>query len=234
MPNTLAVVTHQSDTGLAKDNVVNTFALDQFSSSNAPADRTTITDALIAFYNTAPAPEPSPICNFLSPVLDITANRSSVKLYDIPAPGVPMGSPYFTRAFTLGAPAGAATALPSEVAVAITLEADGRADAAVELGNGTRPKSRHTGRLFIGPLNNQSITVVAGVARPNTNMLTTFRQAVANLQAAIQAVPAADLAVWSRADNLVRALEAVSTDNAFDTQRRRGEAPTSRVRLVLP
>jgi hypothetical protein len=39
--------------------------------------------------------------------------------------------------------------------------------------------------------------------------------------------------VWSRKDAQVRPVAAVSIDNAFDIQRRRGEEPTLRTRTAL-
>lgn len=243
MADTLVTVTFESDTGLPADRVVNTFAIDQFDATAADAPTlSAMATAFANFYNAVPARNDrggsalvTSVKDYLSPVLDVNANRSLVRFYNIPAvAGAPMGSPAHQQAFTLAAPAsGAATPLPSEVAVVATLEAGGRADAPVESGF-TRPKSRYTGRVFIGPLNSNAVQVVGGVARPALNMLDTILGALDVLDSAIDTASlAADLGVYSRADNMVRSVSHVSIDDAFDTQRRRGEKAAGRRRIAV-
>lgn len=235
----LVTVTHESLTGLVQDRVVNTFAVNQADPADVDAE---FMNAWTRFFNVAPAGVDraggafgTGLCNYLSPVLDRTANRSTTRVYEIPAVPGPLGSPVAAQSFTLGPAAGAATALPSEVACVLTLEAAGRADAPVEIqGGAVRPKQRFTGRLFIGPLNSAAVTIVGGVARPANVFQDLMIEAFRALDDDIRAEhPTHDLAVWSRSDDLVRPVAHVSVDNAFDTQRRRGEDPTARRRVAL-
>lgn len=239
----LATVTIQSDTGVPTDAVVNTFAINQYTPSTATStENQNVALAFVNFYVSSPGGTTrtgsaltGSISSYLSPVLNNSAGMMTVRLYDIPAPGNLMGSPAYTMTQTLIASAlSSPTPIPSEVALAVTLEAGGRENAAVELGNGTRPKSRYTGRIYIGPLNNHAVTTLNGVARPATLFADVCINAVNALDQAIRTVNvAADLAVWSRVDGLVRAVRAVSVDDSFDIQRRRGEKPSLRRRVLL-
>jgi hypothetical protein len=121
------------------------------------------------------------------------------------------------------------------MALAITLEAIGREDAAVEASGGaSRPKQRRTGRVYVGPLNTIA-SATTGTSRPTAGIITHFLEAVDVLNADLISLSNGEaLGVWSRSDATVRALEAVSIDNAWDTQRRRGVAATARTRNTLP
>jgi hypothetical protein len=72
-----------------------------------------------------------------------------------------------------------------------------------------------------------------GDQRPATNFLISLRQA----GVALASRPAGSLgpfwAVYSPTDQALRQVVEVSTDDAFDTQRRRGSDPTSRVRAFI-
>lgn len=245
----LAKVTLSSDTNLAADSVVNTFA---FSNVDDMTDFTldSISEALQAFYRTIPTGGLAPLADYLSPVLSNATLGSTVDIYDItgklaqdPVTGkMPLvGSPAFTESFTLQAPApGGVTPLPSEVAYVVTLEAFGREDAPVELDDDAdfgaernRPKQRHTGRLYLGPLNSLCTQVVSGVCRPSAALRDTARLAVAQLASTVFGANGALLAVWSRKDGVLRTVDNVSVDDSFDTQRRRGEKASVRLRYDL-
>lgn len=243
MPDLLAVVTHQSETGLPKDSVSNTFAVNGGPPVGDLVSLGLVADAFIALYNAQPGGLTrtgqnsfESIARRLSSVLDTGALRSSVKLYDALAglgPGN-MGAPLFVKPFTLAGTDNTKSAFPSEVAVVVTLEAVGRAGAAVELPGGQRPKSRRTGRFFIGPVNSGTATSDNGVIRPDPDFQDLCINAVLKLDADLGAIlPAMDLGVFSRVDGVVRPVEFVSVDNAFDTQRRRGEAATTRRRVPM-
>ena len=257
---TLVTTTFEMESGLVEDRVVNTFAIGQgvgeitdsgggLQPTSAEAD--TIANAIRDFYVADPGALLASVSDFLSPKFDNNPNRATVRFYNIGANmnalrivdgGVPAGSPIWTRTFTLTGSASGADGLPSEVALAVTLETLGRADAPVEApdagdpgGLVDRPKQRRTGRLYIGPLNITTMNHAGVAVRPSAGFTDVVRQAVGDLQADIAVLTGEFfLGVWSRADGQIRALEAVSTDDAFDTQRRRGESAIARTRLALP
>lgn len=245
----LATVTLASDTGLVKDSVVNNFAINSMANDDLLGEQTAVMDALIAFYNATPpgvdrigSSFNSGLSAFLSPVLSTTANACEVALYDISdhLDGSPHGSPFIQKAFTLDSDPGG-TALPSEVACVLTLEAVGRDTAPVNVPGGpagpvgdTHPKARLTGRIYLGPLGANAITVTASVARPSNVLQDMLLAAAIQLDAAVRlTTPAADLGVWSRTNQEIVPVAFVSVDNAFDTQRRRGDSATARRRLPV-
>jgi hypothetical protein len=246
----IAKVTLTSDTGLAADAVTNTFSFTNVPDiANGTLDA--ISEALQGFYRVVPSGGLAPLADYLSPTLSNATLGASIDMYDatgklaqnVVTGKMPLlGSPKFEEKFTLQAPAPAGvTPLPSEVAYVLTLETGDRADAPVEVddagdfgGERDRPKQRHTGRIFIGPLNSLAITTTNGVARPSTALRDTSRLALEDLKelAALNA-GGSDLAVWSRKDGIMRPVEFVSQDDSFDTQRRRGEKPSVRIRTAI-
>lgn len=241
-----AVVTLESLTAEEKDNVTNTFAIGG-TVSEADVDPTmeaALNAAFADFYNAVPtgATAGNALGVFLSTTLSRVANANRLDLYDTTGllDGAPHGSPFSSTLWTL-TPA-SATAYPSEVACCVTLESSGRADAPVETPDGTdsdslvdRPQQRHTGRVYIGPLATVAGSVVSSVSRPSAGFLDCVRLAVKDLNADIIAATAGAgwLGVWSRKDASIRPVAFVSTDDAWDTQRRRGEGPTGRTRIAV-
>lgn len=240
-----AVVTHQSDSADLADNVTNTFSIGGIISEEdvTVAMELAFNQAFDDFYSAMPAGAVAPVGFYFSPALDNTALASRLDLFDVTThlDGTPHGSPFSATLFTLDA-SGASKALPSEVALAVTLEGVGRDVAAVEAPDGAdpggaidRPKQRRTGRIYLGPLGDNATVAGAGVCRPLAAFMNVARLALQKLNDDIEAATGGDgwLSVWSRADQAMYRLVAVSTDDAFDTQRRRGEAPTARTRLVI-
>lgn len=229
----LAVVTLPSVTGLAKDNYVNTWAIaEHVDNVTSDAKEASILSALADFY--------VGMGGIFSSAVSRAANACTLKLYDITGhlDGTPHGSPIQLGAFGMPAPA-AGIDFPSEVAIAVTLEGTHRADSAVEVGTPpVRPKQRHTGRVYLGPLRD-TISDHGSPCRPAAASMTSIRTAVDTLDNALRAIgtigllPMYSLGVWSRKNATIYPLANVSTDNAFDTQRRRGEASTARTRTVV-
>lgn len=168
---------------------------------------------------------------WLSPVLQRVNQVHELLVYDIAgelaAAGSGIGSPIDGVVFAIPA-ANTTVGLPGEVAVCLSYRAE-IAGAPVEgPGGTTRPRSRRTGRVYLGPLCTQALAEAPPDAtRPAPSMRNDFLAAGADLR------DNADhfWCVWSRVDNQLRAVQEVWVDNAFDTQRRRGTAPTSRVTL---
>lgn len=240
--NVLCKATLFCESGIPEDAVTNSFAVCQVDDLTAPT-LDAIWTAIKNFYITQPTGAIIPLSDCLSPGLANGVDSARIDLYDLTGHegGVGlMGPPIKTDTFNLPAPA-AGTALPTEVACCFTLEAVGRAAAAVEVADDgdagsepNRPKQRHTGRLFIGPLNTTCIQLVAGQPRPSSSLRDTGNLAVKELDADL-AVNAggAHLGVWSRKDATVREVDHVSCDDSFDTQRRRGSIVTARTRIVV-
>jgi hypothetical protein len=199
--------------------------------------------AIRDFYTVQPPGAAAAVSGFLSGELADAANAHTIKLYSVAIAqfgGEPHGSNFDLSTFAL--PGQTGVNLPSECACVLTLETGGRADAPVETADGPdagfavdRPKQRHTGRIYVGPLNSNTVTGGLIAARPTPGFQETLRLAAKQLATAAEAiiVDTPFLAVWSRKDRAFRSVEFVSTDDAFDTQRRRGVLPTSRTRLSL-
>jgi hypothetical protein len=232
-------------TGLNDDVVVHTWAA---LAGTSVADITAAqledaTDDLIDGYNTVPsgtyafggssANVYSP-ANLLSGSISRVADACEVRVYDLTSVGNSgrVGSPIYARPWTLGARTASGNDLPGEVAIVVTLEGEGRASAAVELANGQRPKQRRTGRTFWGPLHSSAAGAVAGVMRPHAAAAGAFLEATRRIHNSWAAVGTGleGMGVWSRSENFIHLLEAVSVDDAFDTMRSRGVSPTQRTR----
>lgn len=240
----LAQVTLPHKSGLARDQIVNTFTL---FGETAASSLTALADDIISFYtatNDASGDATHSLCNWLSPIISRVASQASVRLYDIGGhlDGSPHGSPIFSKLWTVSG-ASYTTVLPTEVCVAVTMEAVGRAAAPVETPDsadaGTardRPKERLTGRIYFGPLpvESQSYEGVTGVAKVNPTLAGNLRKSVNAVHDKLKARnPDGGLGVWSRKNAQVVPLANVSTDDAFDIQRRRGERALVRTREAV-
>lgn len=186
---------------------------------------------------------------YLSTGLSRVANAIQLKLYlldgkelaTVPA-GAPAGtkprppshgSPIATDLESMTASA-SAVGLPEEVAAVLTLRARDYELMAIEVPDDgdedsvpQRPRQRFSGRVFLGPLADVTMTTTSGKSR----LAGVFQTAV--LDAADRFHDALDTAgynwcVWSRMDGLFRPIDTVQIDDAFDTQRRRGVKPTAR------
>lgn len=135
--------------------------------------------------------------------------------------------------------------LPAEVAVCLSMR---------DTTNVTVPKARRTGRIYFGPLNQGVMGEGGGlVQRPAANLNADLRAAAQGLSTAIAAAGGA-LVIYSRpfggrplterpnrtplAALPARAaayysVDQVWVDDAFDTQRRRGERATAKTTTVL-
>lgn len=161
---------------------------------------------------------------YMSPTLSRATGGCLLQLYDVS--GHLDGSasnhpPYGQYTWTLGG--GGGTSLPSELSTCLSVHADftGIPEHAI----GERPRGRHRGRIFIGPMAQSALTQDS----------TSHRGTVAAQVRETLAAAAADLltlepswSVWSRKDSLMRAIVGGFIDDAWDIQRRRGEEPNTR------
>lgn len=241
--DTLATLLLKGASGLADDVYVNNFAITNVP-DHLPATNTAIAGALYNFITVEPTDGLAKMEDYLSPVIvRDPALGMQVKLYDITGhlDGTPHGSPYYTHGGALIGTLVTGQGLPSEVACKITLEATGRAAAAVEVADGAdpdakpdRPKARLTGGFYFGPLNDVAIEYDGDIPRVNNSLRDTARLAVKDLSDHIFLnAGGANLGVWSRKNGVIVPLEAVSVDDAFDTVRSRGEKPSLRERTAI-
>ncbi len=106
---------------------------------------------------------------------------------------------------------GTETALPTEVALCLSYY-------------GVSNTKRNRGRIYVGPL------TVAG-SNNNSRPVAALQTALLDLADRLSSVGTTlvDWQIVSRASNTRQRIQQVWVDNAFDTQRRRGLAPTARV-----
>ena len=235
MSLTLASVVFQHMSGLSQDRMVNDFVFDHSDNLQNPALATGIANAVRDFYNVR-LPSGADIAAYLSPVIDRGANKTEVRMYDITndLTGTPHGSPEATRFFTLD-PVVGNTALPSELAVCLTMRGDygDEPEFGTETGPGggrLRLRARRRGRLYIGPLETQVIAGDPTTKRPLVSA--SFRTPITLAAKTLMDMPDLDWRVWSRVNGETYSIKECWVDDAFDVQRRRGEDPIARTTVT--
>lgn len=214
-----AIATLSRKSGLPEDKSVNVFHFDSDDGFTKVENAQQITSRLHDFYKA--------IESYLSTVL---ASSLTVQVYDLedPEPRVPINE--FT--YTDINPAG--TALPDEVAVCLSFQAE--KESGVD-------QARRRGRVYIGPLA-QLAGQLAGTTADatyvvNPAFITALGTAGANLfggtgvNRPVQSIFSPT--IYAATGNLDQAMSDVADywiDNAFDTQRRRGRAATSRTHFA--
>lgn len=174
---------------------------------------------LTEFYNVAQGGGGNRIVDFISRVVNVALTE--LKVYDLneAAPRLPeTRNPTITQT-------GTTTVLPNECAVVMSY-ASGTLN---ENGGTIAPRRR--GRIFLGPLTSNSATFTVGTdpdVRVNSGLLSTIQLAGEFL---LDDVSTDEMAwvQYSRMNNLALAVTGGFINNRLDTQRRRGEAETTRV-----
>jgi hypothetical protein len=195
--------------GLARDQVVNTWTF----AAEADLDAgmlTTLESALTDFYNgNTVAGTGLSVANFIGPTMSRTI-APTFKHYDLDGHlnGTAVGSPVRVQPMALLGAGNGGTGLPAEVSCCLSSHADFGTDAEFGPGGLSRPRARDRGRVY---------TLIDAGRR-----LFSF-----------PSLPASWV-VWSRKAAAVKNVVAISVDDAFDTQRRRGERPNVRTTWTLP
>lgn len=215
-------------TGLPEDEVINDFAFKGPIAGVGTDEATDAFNVIDTFYRTNTAGG-SAVGKWISQSVS-RAVTHRLEAYHITAG--PLGSPFATQDW-LGppVPAEAGNNLPNEVAAVLSFHAS--LTGIAEEAGATRPKARRRGRIYVGPL----LTGAVDVTTPNPHMSDLFQLTLR--QAAVRLRDEASVLwgdgdegmgwqVWSRADAILRPVVGGWTDTAPDTQRRRGQAPTSR------
>lgn len=222
--------------GLARDTVVNTFTFSAEADMGA-TEMAVIESALTDFYNgTDTGGTGLTVASFIGPTMSRTI-APVFKHYSLDGHlnGTAVGSPVRTQNMALLGAGNGGTGLPAEVACVLSYHADYTTDPEFGPGGATRPRARDRGRLFIGPLSaNGCISQEATTLRPyvSDNLRNTLL-AAANRLSSFAGLPAF-WAVWSRKNAAVHQAIGASVDDAFDTQRRRGERPNVRTTISFP
>lgn len=200
--------------GLGQDDVVNTWAFvgaGLANETNATAAALRLQD----FYEGVHTPSTTPVLSYYP--ADSFNGSGTIKVYDItqPEPRVPIIElPITLTEF------GTSDALPEEVALCLSFQA---------VPNPGQAQARRRGRVYLGPFGTAALGNEGTNDRPVPN--SALREAVQYAAADLLAASDAEMswAVWSRAAGALYAVDNGWIDNAWDTQRRRGLDPTSRL-----
>lgn len=202
-----AQVVFRGKSGSAQDVYTNTFYFLKKVALTDHADMAeALADQLLTFYTVK---DPgivggAAISTFLSSAVIETAME--VRVYDLgdPTPRYPI---VLSRTLT----GMQATAIPSEVTACLSLVAE-------------QNQPRQRGRIYLGPLTNGSIVVANGRAQVADNL----RIGALGAARALMNINDHDWVLWSPTDQQFKRFTGAWMDNAFDTQRRRGEEATNR------
>jgi hypothetical protein len=224
--DTLVRAVMTASTGLVADQIVNDFAF-QWTGGGEPAeanynDLFTAVDAFYNYTTTTTRKTGYYISNYV--------NRSAtheLQAYEIAVGG--LGSPVFTDDW-LGPATAAGNGMPPECAGVLSFHAD--LTGILEESGATRPKARRRGRVYVGPLDGAAIDP----STPPYLLISAFQTTIkesANQMASLADADGWTWAVWSRKDVQLRAVVGGWTDNAPDTQRRRGPKSTARSTFTI-
>lgn len=202
MPDTIIQVVLRTSDAIPANFVTNQFCIQNM--GNADGNEAGITSAIADFYDD--------IRNAIySNVIAETGHVA--KFYT--AGGAAPNYPYSEETWDFTAAPGG-TALPREVAVCLSFQG---------LRIPGTPQARRRGRIYLGPCQ----TGVVSNGRPLLAIRTTIVNAAQTFYTNVETVdPTYSWAVWSTRDATAVPLRNCWVDDAFDTQRSRGDAPTER------
>jgi hypothetical protein len=230
VPTYKTVVTIQRKSGIDRDAVQNVFHLAAPSGAPSSTDFGNAMGHIKNFYDD--------IASALSSCLSVAPNSILVEFTKLtaekPAPGTGLGPPQ--SAGTVSFATGPVTVgLPSEVSACLTLDGTVITDAEEGPG-GIRPASRKRNRKYIGPLSVNASTAESVTLEPKLTsqvralIIQAFlEELVTGLESKGWLPMVFSPTLWS-----VLPILSVWIDNAFDTQRRRGEDATSRQTDPMP
>lgn len=220
--DTLAVVHMTNTDGLLANEFVNTFSFRR-TTTPVEANFLAMVGAIDDFYNT-PGTSGNPISEYIGEAVDRGATHQ-IDFYKIQVGS--LGSPIWSEPW-LGpaAPGTANSNLPTEVAAVLSFHAD--LTGVLEESGGTRPRARRRGRVFIGPLTTGGVVIADDSPLLSSAIRTSMAEAAVELMNSGD-VTGNNWGVWSRSNVEVYPVVGGWTDNAPDTQRRRGPASSSRI-----
>jgi hypothetical protein len=205
----------QDITLLAKDRYVNTYYVDDGASTTfVPADAAA---AVAGFY--------MGITSYISPQVYTATGTVAVYRMSDPRPRAPI----WTQPLVLNV-TGAQAPLPAEVALCMTMHAD-----PVPLP--VKPMSWR-GRVYIGPLNQSAMNAPSATgadrgSRPGAPFIHDLLAAGLTMANALEAT-GGRLCIASFKQHMAYPVANLSVDDAWDTQRSRGDRPGARSLALIP
>lgn len=230
--------------GTPADDIVNNFTIAGNTDGLYVSEVVGVLQAVADFYRATGPNHAITLASIMSREIDGGADRTWVKAYDISdvLGGGFMGSPIAAYTYAFPTVQGGSS-LPRELAAVLRFETASRAASPVEGADNLalgppdadtkrdRPKSRETGRIYIGPLN---FAVLSNNLDSSVN--STLRDVATgaglDLHNALKAINPAilGLGVWSRQSAKVSPVKSFYMDNAMDVIRKRGQKPTAGTR----
>lgn len=200
------------DNGLNKDAVINTWHHVTVNNPPSTADKDAIVAQLLNFY-TSPANGAG--TQLVAQMAKYLNGPIEYKLYNLAdaKPRSPIRTGTFAASFSSNS-----TPLPGEVALVLSLRADPV--------SGVDPK-RLRGRVYLGPWGAYNTTSDTADGRPDATLITNILAAAKVLMDAGNVTGAPKLVVYSEAGFLSSVVTKCVVNDAWDTQRRRGAAPTA-------
>lgn len=196
--------------GSPKDVYTNTF---YFRNESGPGSSAQMADNLATdlqeFYGTAPTDVASPVSISSRMSGAVIADNPELRVYDLgqPAPRYPIIR-FLTIDFNT------TSYFPSEVAACLSYVAAEN-----------QPRSR--GRIYLGPLAANTAVVADGRATIDAN----FRTCALASSRRLMLKPNHTWELWSPTSGQMKTITGLWMDNAFDTQRRRGEEASGRLTI---
>jgi hypothetical protein len=225
MAHYMAQVALAADTNLPRDVAVNTW---HFESDPEGVSHVTIAELIAELvadvYRRVAPPNTQTVASLLSASLATSGHRC--KVYDMST--LPPHEPLANLAFTV--PATGGNAAPAEVALCLSYKADPAPPI---------PAARLRGRIYFGPFALDGSKIFdSATGRPIStgagNVVDTILNAVEDMSDRLYASPSIiNWSTWSKAGGVLAPVTSMYIDDAWDTQRRRGPAPTTRRTLAV-
>jgi hypothetical protein len=198
------------NTGLPEDQYVNNFYFRNDFINGSPQEIHDAMQAAVEGFYTTLDPVGGNILGFLSAEI----GNATVKSYDLgqAAPRYPIVPPTTSTIIPSGG-----SQLPRETALVCSFSS----------GNGPRAK----GRVYLGPLGGNTLDATGDAPRPSSNFMAAVAAGAENLLATSENV------TWVTVSPTAGTSGVVTdgwVDNAWDTQRSRGAAPTMRIDWPRP
>lgn len=222
--NFRAMAVFQGKSGFPEDRFINSWGFRNTALTGSPQDvADTIGTVLDAFYF-GPTPSARPLSGYMHPTVDFPA--SEYRVYDLGQ--APPRDPYIV-AMTPGASTPSGSALPAEVAAVLSFvgaaqgwqgDVDGTDTDPINL-----PRRSRRGRIYLGPLGGNA----AEQTSDRFHISSTYMADV--VDRALNVLNTSENVTWRLVSPTMGAVTDVTggwIDDAFDTQRRRGLAPTTR------
>lgn len=225
MATVLTTLAFESVSGKPEDRFVNNWVCTTPTAGFVEAEWFQFVADLDLFYNAVDPGTNRSIANLMGTQISraFSVHTASAYLIDGHLDGSDHGSPVSRQAFhLLGATAGM-TNLPSEMAICLSFHAAYANDP--EFQGLARPRARDRGRVFLGPMNNGGMSQdannvpIIGIA---------YRDTIEAAAVALMNRPNHAWSVWSRKNAAVEPVVGGWIDDAWDIQRRRGEAARTR------